>query len=91
LGDTAVLGGAVVMKNYLGGENTDLFSAYPQALAAEPAVKLHGYGKSVRPGRKIGHVNVVGEPGAIEDLRRRANRVASIIRDGVDPLEGDQQ
>ncbi|MFD1214659.1 ATP-grasp domain-containing protein, partial [Arthrobacter sp. GCM10027362] len=91
LGDTGVLGGAVVMKNYLGGANTDLFSAYPQALAAEPGVKLHGYGKSVRPGRKIGHVNVVGDAADIPDLRRRANRVASIIRDGVDPFEGDQQ
>lgn len=96
LGDTGVLGGAVVMKNYLGGANTDLFSAYPQALAAEPDVKLHGYGKSVRPGRKIGHVNVVGAAADIPELRRRANRVASIIRDGVDPVdidsaEGDQQ
>jgi 5-(carboxyamino)imidazole ribonucleotide synthase len=91
LGDTGVLGGAVVMKNYLGGANTDLFSAYPQALAAEPGVKLHGYGKSVRPGRKIGHVNVVGAAADIPDLRRRADRVASIIRDGADPFEGDQQ
>lgn len=92
LGGTEVLGGAVVMKNYLGGANTDLFSAYPRALAADPGAKLHGYGKSVRPGRKIGHVNVVGRDASeIEDLRRRANRVAAIIRDGVDPLEGDQQ
>ncbi|MET1155179.1 5-(carboxyamino)imidazole ribonucleotide synthase [Arthrobacter sp.] len=89
LGDTAALGGVVVMKNYLGGATTDLFSAYPRALAAEPTVKVHGYGKSVRPGRKIGHVNVVGrDPSQVEDLRRRAHRVASIIRDGVDPQEG---
>ena len=89
LGDTSVLGGVVVMKNYLGGATTDLFSAYPRALAAEPTVKVHGYGKSVRPGRKIGHVNVVGRDASqVEDLRRRADRVASIIRDGVDPQEG---
>ena len=89
LGDTSALGGVVVMKNYLGGANTDLFSAYPRALAAEPTVKVHGYGKSVRPGRKIGHVNVVGRDASqVEDLRRRADRVASIIRDGVDPQEG---
>jgi 5-(carboxyamino)imidazole ribonucleotide synthase len=89
LGDTAVLGGVVVMKNYLGGATTDLFSAYPRALAAEPTVKVHGYGKLVRPGRKIGHVNVVGRDASqVEDLRRRADRVASIIRDGVDPQEG---
>jgi len=36
-------------------------------------------------------VNVVGAAADIPDLRRRADRVASIIRDGVDPSEGDQQ
>jgi len=86
LGDTAALGAVVVMKNYLGGANTDLFGAYPQALAAEPDVKVHGYGKSVRPGRKIGHVNVVGRYASdVDVLRTKAARVAAIIRDGVDP------
>ncbi len=86
LGDTAALGAVVVMKNYLGGANTDLFGAYPQALAAEPDVKVHGYGKSVRPGRKIGHVNVVGRHASdVDVLRTKAARVAAIIRDGVDP------
>ncbi|QTG79403.1 5-(carboxyamino)imidazole ribonucleotide synthase [Arthrobacter crystallopoietes] len=86
LGDTTALGAVVVMKNYLGGANTDLFGAYPQALAAEPDVKVHGYGKSVRPGRKIGHVNVVGRHASdVDVLRTKAARVAAIIRDGVDP------
>ena len=86
LGDTAALGAVVVMKNYLGGANTDLFGAYPQALAAEPDVKVHGYGKSVRPGRKIGHVNVVGRHASdVDVLRTKAARVAAIIRDGADP------
>jgi 5-(carboxyamino)imidazole ribonucleotide synthase len=90
LGDTAALGAVVVMKNYLGGTNTDLFGAYPQALAAEPDVKVHGYGKSVRPGRKIGHVNVVGRHASdVDVLRTKAARVAAIIRDGVDPQEGN--
>ncbi|MBB2995945.1 5-(carboxyamino)imidazole ribonucleotide synthase [Paeniglutamicibacter cryotolerans] len=87
LGDTSALGELCVMKNYLGGSNQDLFSAFAAALAAEPRVKVHAYGKSVRPGRKIGHVNVVAEPGeGSASLRDRANRVASIIRDGVDAL-----
>ena len=29
-------------------------------MAADPAVKVHLYGKPVRPGRKIGHVTVLG-------------------------------
>jgi 5-(carboxyamino)imidazole ribonucleotide synthase len=88
LGATDVLGPVVVMKNFLGGDNQDLFSAYPAALASEPAAKVHCYGKSVRPGRKIGHINLVGTSAAeVGSLRQRAARVASIIRDGRVPAE----
>jgi 5-(carboxyamino)imidazole ribonucleotide synthase len=84
LGATDALAETTVMKNYLGGANLDLFTAFQAALAAEPRVKVHAYGKSVRPGRKIGHVNVVSEPGeSVDSLRARANTVASLIRDGV--------
>ena len=84
LGATDALTETTVMKNYLGGANQDLFTAFQAALAAEPRVKVHAYGKSVRPGRKIGHVNVVSEPGeSVDSLRARANTVASLIRDGV--------
>lgn len=88
LGATDVLGPVVVMKNFLGGDNQDLFSAFPMALASEPAAKVHCYGKSVRPGRKIGHVNLVGPSTAdVDSVRRRATMVASIIRDGRAPAE----
>jgi 5-(carboxyamino)imidazole ribonucleotide synthase len=83
LGATDLLGPVVVMKNFLGGANQDLFSAYPAALAAEPAAKVHCYGKTVRPGRKIGHVNLLGTAAAeVDDVRQRAGAVAAIIRDG---------
>jgi len=83
LGATDALADVVVMKNYLGGANMDLFAAYPAALAAEPTAKVHSYGKTVRPGRKIGHVNAVGQPGdTVDAVRARANTVAAIIRDG---------
>ncbi|HJX78772.1 5-(carboxyamino)imidazole ribonucleotide synthase [Glutamicibacter sp.] len=83
LGDTRELG-LTVMKNFLGGANQDLFSAYQAALAAAPEVKVHSYGKSVRPGRKIGHVNVVAAQGqSVAELRERANAVSSLIRDGI--------
>jgi 5-(carboxyamino)imidazole ribonucleotide synthase len=83
LGATDVLGQVAVMKNFLGGDNQDLFSAFPAALATEPAAKVHCYGKSVRPGRKIGHVNLVGASAAdVDSLRQRATTVANIIRDG---------
>ncbi|MEW9872418.1 5-(carboxyamino)imidazole ribonucleotide synthase [Arthrobacter sp. HS15c] len=88
LGATDVLGPVVVMKNILGGDNQDLFSAYPAALSSEPAAKVHCYGKSVRPGRKIGHVNLVGaSTDEVDSVRQRASRVAGIIRDGRVPAE----
>ena len=43
------------------------------------------YGKQVRPGRKIGHVTVVGEDP--EDLADRARRAASYLRWGKE--DGD--
>jgi 5-(carboxyamino)imidazole ribonucleotide synthase len=83
LGATDVLGPVVVMKNFLGGDNQDLFSAFPAALASEPAAKVHCYGKAVRPGRKIGHVNLVGTSTAeVESVRARATTVANIISTG---------
>ncbi|MHC6175739.1 5-(carboxyamino)imidazole ribonucleotide synthase [Glutamicibacter endophyticus] len=87
LGATDALG-TTVMKNYLGGANEDLFSAFPAALAHAPEVKVHAYGKSVRTGRKIGHVNVVANNGqSVDELRQRAGEVAALIRDGV-PVHG---
>ncbi|WP_276309047.1 5-(carboxyamino)imidazole ribonucleotide synthase [Specibacter cremeus] len=86
LGATDALGAIVVMKNFLGGANQDLYHSYPAALAAEPTVKVHSYGKSVRPGRKIGHVNVIGGPDDdVAAVRARATTVARIISDGLPP------
>jgi 5-(carboxyamino)imidazole ribonucleotide synthase len=57
-------------------------------MAADPAVKVHFYGKEVRPGRKIGHVTIVGGPGdGVEELRDRARRAASYLRWGTE--DGD--
>jgi 5-(carboxyamino)imidazole ribonucleotide synthase len=42
-------------------------------LLALPGVHLHLYGKEPRPGRKLGHVNVVGhQPETVVELRRLA-------------------
>jgi 5-(carboxyamino)imidazole ribonucleotide synthase len=51
-----------VMVNILGGPASgSLSDRYPVALADEPTVKVHNYGKEPRPGRKIGHVTAGGE------------------------------
>ena len=49
-----------VMANLLGSDLADPTSAYPALMAELPHVKVHLYGKEVRPGRKLGHITVVG-------------------------------
>jgi 5-(carboxyamino)imidazole ribonucleotide synthase len=80
LGSTAMAAPAAVMANVLGGDDDDVYDRYIHVMAADPAVKVHWYGKAVRPGRKVGHVTVTGtDPG---DLRDRARRAASYLRWG---------
>jgi 5-(carboxyamino)imidazole ribonucleotide synthase len=44
----------------------------------DPGAHVHLYGKSVRPGRKIGHVTVVGDD--IAENRRRARAAADLLQ-----------
>jgi 5-(carboxyamino)imidazole ribonucleotide synthase len=67
-----------VMANVLGGDYPELYPAYRHVMARDPAAKVHLYGKDVRPGRKIGHVNVSGDD--LEDLRERARHAADYLR-----------
>jgi 5-(carboxyamino)imidazole ribonucleotide synthase len=77
LGSPAATAPAVAMANLLGGEDPDLASRVPLALVHHPAAKIHLYGKTVRPGRKIGHVTVAGEdPGQVRV--RAVNAVAEL-------------
>jgi 5-(carboxyamino)imidazole ribonucleotide synthase len=80
LGSPAMAAPAAVMANVLGGDDADVYDRYIHVMAADPAVKVHMYGKEVRPGRKIGHVTVIGEDAA--DLADRARRAASYLRWG---------
>ncbi len=59
LGSTALRAPVAVMTNVLGGSNPDLIGTLP-AVLADPDVRVHLYGKGVKPGRKVGHVTVVG-------------------------------
>jgi 5-(carboxyamino)imidazole ribonucleotide synthase len=61
------------MVNILGGVG-DLFDGYPHVQARDPAVRVHLYGKSVRPGRKVGHVTAAGED--LGQVRQRARHAA---------------
>jgi 5-(carboxyamino)imidazole ribonucleotide synthase len=80
LGDVGRLAPYAVMANVFGGADADLYSRYPHVMAAGPAVRIHLYAKAVRPGRKIGHVTVLGDDPA--QLRDRAMRAARYLSSG---------
>jgi 5-(carboxyamino)imidazole ribonucleotide synthase len=58
----------------------DMFGRFVHVMAADPGVKVHLYGKQVRPGRKVGHVTVLG--GDPAGLRERAARAAAYLATG---------
>jgi 5-(carboxyamino)imidazole ribonucleotide synthase len=81
-------GSFTVMANLLGGTDPDVFDRYIHVMAADPAIKVHFYGKEVRTGRKIGHVTIVGGPeDEVAAVRDRARRAASYLRWGAE--DGD--
>jgi len=82
LGQPTLTAGSAVMVNVLGGEDSDLYSRLVHVMAADPGVKVHLYGKRVRPGRKVGHVTVAGDD--VGQLRDRAWRAANYLSLGVE-------
>ena len=84
LGQTSLTAPAVVMANVLGGEDggMPIDERLHHLFAADPGVKVHLYGKAVRPGRKIGHVTALDDD--MQTARARARRAAAWLREGRD-------
>jgi 5-(carboxyamino)imidazole ribonucleotide synthase len=82
LGSPAARAPYAVMVNVLGGDAPDVYSAYRHCMARDPALKIHWYGKELRPGRKVGHVTVCGDD--VDDLRDRARHAAAHLRGDID-------
>ena len=82
LGVSAAVVPQVVMVNVLGGADPRVYPRYTHVMAADPGLKIHLYGKAVRPGRKIGHVTVLGDD--VGELRARAGRAARYLATGED-------
>lgn len=82
LGDTAMTAPRVVMANVLGGETPDMYDGYLHCFAHDPGVRIHMYGKGVRPGRKVGHVTTLGVDAG--DVRDRARHAAAFLRGDID-------
>jgi 5-(carboxyamino)imidazole ribonucleotide synthase len=84
LGDTGLTAPAVVMANVLAGQTggMSLDERLHHLFADEPGAKVHLYGKQPRPGRKIGHVTVLGDD--VGECRARAARAVRWLREGTD-------
>ena len=63
LGDTSLVAEYAVMGNVIGIEtdkSKDLYRPYLHLMARIPGLKVHQYMKELRPGRKVGHVTLLG-------------------------------
>jgi 5-(carboxyamino)imidazole ribonucleotide synthase len=87
LGRTDQVAPFTVMGNVLGGPaggpgvGMSMDERLHHLAARFPQVKVHLYGKAFRPGRKLGHVNVVGSD--LGELRRVAGLASAWLGEGV--------
>jgi 5-(carboxyamino)imidazole ribonucleotide synthase len=82
LGSTEPTAPAVVMANVLGGApgGMGIDERVHHLMAGWPDVKIHLYGKAVRPGRKIGHVTALGAD--LPTVTARATAAARYLAEG---------
>lgn len=69
-----------VMVNILGGSVDDLDAQRAVVLDRVPDIRVHLYGKSVKPGRKVGHVTAIGDD--LPEVIARARRAADLFEEG---------
>jgi 5-(carboxyamino)imidazole ribonucleotide synthase len=92
LGSTGSVAPVTVMANVLGAPQAPAMSMDERLhhlFGRLPEAKVHLYGKAERPGRKIGHVNVLGaangslhDAAYVADVRERAVRAAHYLSHG---------
>jgi 5-(carboxyamino)imidazole ribonucleotide synthase len=77
------------MVNILGGDVPTLFDGYPHVLARDPRLRVHLYGKQVKPGRKVGHVTTYGDD--LAEARERARHAAQWFQGTIEEEERDDR
>ena len=82
LGSPAARAPYTVMVNVLGGDVEDMHLGLLHCMARDPGLKVHFYGKSVKPGRKVGHVTAYGDD--LEEVRERARHAAAYLTGTID-------
>lgn len=83
LGDTRAVAPVTVMANVLGAASSPAMAMDERLhhlFGRIPEAHVHLYGKAERPGRKIGHVNVLGDD--VDSVRERAERAAHWLSHG---------
>ena len=84
LGSTAPTAPVVVMANLLAGpddvEPKGIDERVHHTMARWPAAKIHLYGKGFRPGRKVGHVTVLGDD--LDTVREQARAAVAYLSNG---------
>jgi 5-(carboxyamino)imidazole ribonucleotide synthase len=83
LGDTRAVAPVTVMANVLGAAQSPAMGMDERLhhlFGRIPDAHVHLYGKQERPGRKIGHVNVIGDDVAV--VRERAEQAAHWLSHG---------
>ncbi len=84
MGATTATAPWVAMANVLGGVGEpDLDHRLHLLFGRDPGLKVHLYGKQIRPGRKIGHVTALGDD--LPDVRARARAGADFLTSGQWP------
>ncbi|HET9659613.1 MAG TPA: 5-(carboxyamino)imidazole ribonucleotide synthase [Thermomicrobiales bacterium] len=77
LGSTALTAPWAVTENIVGAAPGDLTAEQVARVMAREGVHLHLYGKDARPGRKIGHLTVMGDH--LDETLARARAAAAIV------------
>jgi 5-(carboxyamino)imidazole ribonucleotide synthase len=65
------------MVNVLGGQYLDMYKPFLHCMAHDPDLRIHLYGKEVKEGRKVGHVNISGND--LKDLLERSHHAADYL------------
>jgi len=85
LGDTALRSEYAVMGNLIGIEtdkSSDLYRPYLHLMARIPDLKIHQYMKELRPGRKVGHVTLLGDD--LIHLRSEVSHAVDYLMGAID-------
>ena len=85
LGDTSLVAPFAVMGNVIGIEtdkSSNLYRPYLHLMARIPGLKVHQYMKELRPGRKVGHVTLLGSD--LLHLRSEVSHAVDYLSGAID-------